>query len=151
MPLIFEGILMCVGLYWLITATTTLPLWKGTSLAGGLLPTIVSAIMIILLIFRIVTQLRSGKYTKEYFKETFKDFNWKCMIPLLIGIGVLILAQLIGLFLSLTVMLFCWLKFLSKYSWIKSLVVTVCVMAVLYGIFKAWLVVPLPQGLLGLV
>ena len=151
MPLIFEGILMCVGLYWLITATTTLPLWKGTSLAGGLLPTIVSAIMVALLIYRIVTQLRSGKYTKEYFKETFKDFNWKCMVPLLIGIAVLILAQLIGLFLSLTVMLFCWLKFLSKYSWIKSLVVTVCVMAVLYGIFKAWLVVPLPQGLLGLV
>ena len=64
MSLIFEGILLCIGLYWLITATTTLPLWKGTSLAGGLLPTIVSAIMILLLLFRIISQLRSGEFTK---------------------------------------------------------------------------------------
>ena len=151
MSLIFEGILLCIGLYWLITATTTLPLWKGTSLAGGLLPTIVSAIMILLLLFRIISQLRSGEFTKERFKETFKEFNWKCMVPLGIGILVVVGTKLIGLFISLTIMLFCWLKFLSGYGWKKSLLVTICVMAVLYGVFKAWLVVPLHKGLLGLV
>lgn len=151
MPLIFEGILLCIGLYWLITATTSLPLWKGTSLAGGLLPTVISAIMILLLLFRIISQLRSGKVNKEYFKETFQAFDWKCMVPVAIGILVVLGTKLIGLFLSVTIMLFCWLKFLSGYSWKKSLLVTVCVMAILYGVFKAWLAVPLPKGLLGIV
>ena len=151
MPLLFEGLLLVVGLYWFITSTTSLPLWKGMSLGGGLIPAIASGIMIVLLIFRIISRFRESKINKEYFKESFKDFDLRAMIPIAIGIGVLIGIKLIGMILSLTIMLFCWLKFLSKYSWLKSLLITVCVMCVLYGIFRAWLVVPLPKGMLGLI
>ena len=151
MQLIFELILLVIGLYWFGTAVFTLPLWKGNSLAGGLLPAVVSAIFIILLLFRIVNELRSGKVNKAYFKESFKTIDWKCMVPLLVALVVIVGMKLIGLFLTLTIMLFCWLKFLSGYSWKKSLIVTVCVMAVLYGVFRLWLVVPLPKGLLDLV
>lgn len=151
MPLIFEGLLTAVGLYWFITSVTSLPPWKGMSLGGGLIPSIASGIMVVLLIVRIVNRFRTEKINGAYFKETFKDFDWRALIPIAIGIGIVVGIKLIGMLLSLTIMLFCWLKFLSKYSWLKSLVVTVCVMAVLYGIFKAWLMVPLPKGMLDLI
>lgn len=151
MQLIFEGLLLVVGLYWFGTSVFTLPLWRGNSIAGGLLPAFASGVMILLLLFRIVQEIRSGKVNKAYFVDAFKETNWRCLVPLLIGVVVVIGTHVIGLFLSLTIMLFCWLKFLSGYGWVKSLLVTVCVMAVLYGIFKAWLVVPLPKGMLNLI
>lgn len=151
MQLIFECLLLLVGVYWCGTAVFTLPLWRGTSIAGGLLPTFASGVMILLLIYRIVTEIRSGKVNKSYFVDSFKEIDWRCLVPILIGISVVIGTHIIGLFLSLTVMLFCWLKFLSSYSVAKSLTITVCVMAVLYGIFKAWLIVPLPKGLLNFI
>lgn len=150
MQLIFEVILLCIGLYWCGTAVCTLPLWRGNSIAGGLLPAFASGVMVLLLLYRIIKELRSGNVGKSYFSESFKAIDWKCMVPLLIGVVVLGSTYVIGLFLSLTIMLFCWLKFLSGYGWLKSLLVTVCVMAVLYAIFKLWLVVPLPKGMLGL-
>lgn len=151
MQLIFEGLLMLVGLYWFGTSVFTLPLWRGNSIAGGLLPAFASGVMILLLAYRMIQVVRSGKVNKAYFTDSFKEIDWRCLLPLLIGAVVVVGTYTIGLFLSLTIMLFCWLKFLSGYSWFKSLAVTVCVMVILYGIFKVWLVVPLPKGMLNLI
>lgn len=151
MTLIIDGILLCVGSYWFVTSVTSLTLFQGMSIGGGLLPAFASGLLILLVIIEIVNTFRKEKIDKAYFQKTIRDVNWKDMIPLGIGVLCLIGSWLIGLFLTLTVMLFCWLKVLSKYSWKKSAVVTVCVMAFLYGVFKLWLRLPLPQGLLGLV
>ena len=134
-------------------ALNMMPAWlsDGMSIGGGLLPAFASGLLILLVIIEIVNTFRKEKIDKAYFQKTIRDVNWKDMIPLGIGVLCLIGSWLIGLFLTLTVMLFCWLKVLSKYSWKKSAVVTVCVMAFLYGVFKLWLQLPLPHGLLGLV
>lgn len=150
MVLIVNLVLLGVGLYWCITAVTTMPLWKGISLAGGLLPAVASGVMVLLLLFELLDILKKNKINKEYFVDSFKAVNWKDMIPVAVGIGNLIGIQLIGMLLTLTIMLFCWLKFLSGYSVKKSAVITICVMLFLYGVFKMWLKLPLPKGLLGL-
>lgn len=150
MVLIVNLVLLGVGLYWCITAVTTMPLWKGISLAGGLLPAVASGVMVLLLLFELLDILKKNKINKEYFVSSFKAVNWKDMIPVAVGIGNLIGIQLIGMLLTLTIMLFCWLKFLSGYSVKKSAVITICVMLFLYGVFKMWLKLPLPKGLLGL-
>ena len=151
MPLIIDGILLIIGLYWFITSVTALTLFQGMSIGGGLLPAFASGLLIVLVIIEIVNTFRKQTVNKEYFQKTIKDVNWKDMRPLGIGILCLVGNWLIGLFLTMTVMLFCWLKFLSKYSWKKSALVTVCWMAFLYAVFKFWLQLPLPQGLLGLI
>ena len=151
MPLIIDGILLVIGLYWFVTSVTSLTLFQGMSIGGGLLPAFASGLLIILVLVEAVKTLRSEKIDKEYFRKTVADVKWKQMIPLGIGILCLVGNWLIGLFLTMTIMLFCWLKFLSKYNWKKAAVVTVCWMAFLYGVFKLWLQLPLPQGLLGLI
>lgn len=151
MLLIVNLILLAVSLYWCLTAVTTMPLWRGISLAGGLLPAAAGGIMAVLLVFELIDICKNNTINREYFVNSFKEVHWKDMVPVLVGLGILAGIKLIGMFLSLTVMLFCWLKFLSGYSVKKSAIVTVCVMLFLYGVFKAWLKLPLPQGLLGFV
>ena len=149
MSIIFEIFLLIVAIYWDVTAFTTLPLWKGTSIAGGMVPAIISTIMIILIVYRLIKQYKNGELTKEYIAGSAKDINWKSYLPILIA--VVLLAKVLGLFITLTIMLFLWLRFLSGCSWGKSLLITAIVMAVIYGIFIAWLVVPLPKGMLGII
>lgn len=151
MPLIFDLVLLVIGIFWFCCAVFTLPLWNGMSIAGGMIPAVASGILIVLLVVRIVKLIRTEKIDRAYFRRTFHEVDWRSLIPLVIGLLVLIGIQLVGMLISLTVMLFCWLKFLSGYSLKKSFLITICVMAVLYGIFKLWLVVPLPKGLLDLI
>lgn len=151
MPLIIDLVLLGMGAYWLLTSTTALPLWKGISLGGGLVPAIASGVMVLLLAANIVRILRTEKVGKAYFAESFRAVNWKELAPLLIALAVLAGTQVVGLFLSLTVMLFAWLKCLSHYSLKRSAVVTLLVMLFLFAVFKLWLKLPLPQGVLGLV
>ena len=151
MPILFELFLLIVAIYWDVTAVTKLPLWRGTSIAGGLLPAAVSTITIILIVYRMIKHYKNGDFNKAYFTESFREVKWKSYLPILIGIAVVLVAKVLGLFITLTIMLFLWLKFLSGCSWGKSVLITVIVMAVIYGIFIAWLVVPLPKGMLGII
>jgi hypothetical protein len=42
------------------------------------------------------------------------------------------------------------MRFLSKYSWLKSLAVGVVFTGFIFGVFRLWLSVPFPKGLLGI-
>ena len=48
MPLIIDGILLCVGSYWFVTSVTSLTLFQGMSIGGGLLPAFASGLLILL-------------------------------------------------------------------------------------------------------
>lgn len=150
MLLVIDGLLFCVGLYWFGTSVIKLPLWKGMSLGGGLLPAFASGVMLVLLIVNMVGIFRKEKVNKAYFAESLQKISKRELIPLAIGLLVLVGNWLIGLFLTLTVMLFCWLKFLSGYKVKTALPVTILVMAFIFAVFKVWLKLPLPSGLLGL-
>lgn len=150
MPLILDALLVCVGAYWLFTSLTTLQMWKGISIGNALIPTAASGIFIILLLIHLIGIIRKERINKEYFLISFQAVAWKEMIPLGIGVASLAGTYLAGIMLMMALMLFCWLKFLSGYKPGYSALVTAVVMACIYGIFKLWLKLPLPQGLLGI-
>jgi hypothetical protein len=150
MPLIFDLILLGIGIFWFGTAVTGLTLWKGLSIGNGLVPGAASAIMMAMLLITISKTLRTTKINRQYFEDSFKAINWREMIPLLIAVGCIVSTFLIGMLLTMTVMVFCWLKFLSGYGIKRSALTTVGSMLFIYGVFKLWLQVPLPRGLLGI-
>lgn len=150
MPLIFDLLLLVAGIYWFSTAVTTLTLWQGLSIGNGLLPGVASGIMIVLLSVTIIKTLKSTKINQQYFQDTFKAINWREMIPFLIAIGCVVGTFLIGMLLTMTIMVFCWLRFLSGYGTKRSALTTIGVMLFIYGVFKLWLQLPLPSGLLGI-
>lgn len=151
MEVIFEIFLLCVGGYWCGTALTTLPLWKNGSISGGLLPAFASGVMCVLLLVRIINSIKNGELKKEKFSQSVKDFDAKAFAPVLIGILVVIGIKTLGMLITLAIVLFIWLKFISKASWLQSILITVLTMVVIYAIFKMWLVVPFPKGMLKLI
>ena len=53
MPLIIDGILLCVGSYWFVTSVASLTLFQGMSIGGGLLPAFASGLLILLVIINL--------------------------------------------------------------------------------------------------
>ena len=104
MILIVNLVLLGVSLFWFITAVTTMPLWQGISLAGGLLPAVASGVMTLLLFFELRDILKRNKINKEYFLNSFSEVNWKDMIPIVVGLCILAGIKLIGMLLTLTIM-----------------------------------------------
>ncbi|MCT1776501.1 tripartite tricarboxylate transporter TctB family protein [Brachybacterium sp. p3-SID957] len=73
-------------------------------------------------------------------------------VPLIFGIllAAILLTQVIGLLLSLTVMMFAIVVFVEKKPLVPAVLASLAVLAVAYLIFVQLLGVPLPQGMLGI-
>ena len=71
------------------------------------------------------------------------------MIPVGAMILILLCNLLVCMLPSCMVVSFLWLKLFEKYSWKTSIIATVLLFVFIYGIFKLWLNVPFPTGLLG--
>ena len=66
-----------------------------------------------------------------------------------LGIGVLLLSKYIGLLTSLGLCVIAYLKIQGKDSWLKSIIIGVCMVVFLYLVFVLFLHVPVPKGPLG--
>ena len=67
----------------------------------------------------------------------------------ILGIGVLLLSKYIGLLTSLGLCVIAYLKIQGKDSWLKSIIIGVCMVVFLYLVFVLFLHVPVPKGPLG--
>ena len=77
------------------------------------------------------------------------DFTWEALIPVAALLGLVFCSYLVGMLLSMTGYIFLWLKFIEKHKTTSSLTISLGCVLVIYGIFVAWLHVPMPKGLLG--
>lgn len=71
MPLIIDGILLCVGSYWFVTSVTSLTLFQGMSIGGGLLPAFASGLLILLVIIGSSTHFGRKRSTRRIFKRPY--------------------------------------------------------------------------------
>lgn len=66
-----------------------------------------------------------------------------------LGIGVLLLSEYLGMLICLGLCVLIYLKVQGKESWKKAIIISLCMMAFLYVIFVMFLHVPVPKGPLG--
>ena len=71
------------------------------------------------------------------------------MLFMLLGTGVLLLSDYLGQLTCLVLSVIAYLKIWGREKWIKSIVIGVCMVAFLYGVFVLLLHVPVPNGPLG--
>lgn len=147
---IINIVLLFSGAVWCLTSVIKFDFWNGTSTGAGFLPIITSALMVVLTLPGLAGELRKAKEDKSYFKESFGKLKKREFIPVAVVSGVLLASYVLGLMSAMTIMVFGWLKWISGYKAGKSLFVTVLVMSVICGVFKIWLQLPFPKGLLGI-
>jgi len=103
---------------------------------SGFFPTITGALLLLMSILAVISEskLETPKFWIFHFH------------PIIMAVGVVLLAMLIGFFPALTLYVFGWLKWYEKYNLKTSLLATVLTITGMYGVFAMWLRVPFPVG-----
>ena len=141
MTFIIEIIGVITGVFYVIMGVTKYGLWAGITINGGFMPAVCGGLVAILSILMIISKIKKGTKAEKFEK--------KALIPVGAMILILLCNLLVGMLPACMVVSFLWLKFFEKYSWKTSIIATVLLFVFIYGIFKLWLNVPFPTGLLG--
>ncbi len=133
---VFPTIATAIGALWVAVGLSRYGWISDGKPSSGFFPVIVGALLAAIGIVAIVSELKI---------EPPRFFSVH-LHPLLATVAVVVFALLVGFFPALSVYVFGWLKAYEKYTWRFSLLVTVVTIALVYGVFAAWLRVPFPRG-----
>ncbi|SFP70053.1 Tripartite tricarboxylate transporter TctB family protein [Oscillibacter sp. PC13] len=141
MTYIVEIVSIIAGIAYMLTGILRYGIWKGISIGGGFMPLLCGGLVTLFSVLMLISKIKKG--------EKAEKFDKKALIPVGAMIAILLCNYLVSLLGACIVVAFLWLKFIEKYSVRKSLLVSVIMFAAVYGIFRLWLNVPFPEGLLG--
>ena len=141
MTYIVEIVSIIAGVVYMLTGILRYGLWKGISISGGFMPLLCGGLVALFSALMLISKIKKGEKAEKMDAEAFR--------PVGAMVAILLCNYLVGLLGACIVVAFLWLKFIEKYSVGKSLLVSVIMFAAVYGIFRLWLNVPFPEGLLG--
>ena len=134
---IIPAITFFLGLLWLFYGLKNYGWWDEGP-GSGFFPSIIG---VLLSGISIIALLEGRKpEPPEYIKASY--------YPLLAAIATVIIAIIIGFFPAMFLFLQGWMRLYEKFSWKKSLPISIMTTALLYGVFAMWLMVPFPAGLI---
>lgn len=128
-----------IGFYWVIEGFN-LGVWGTTSPGPGFFPILAGALTVL---FSLII-LRKNLKEQTDNKMTKSNLKWLFIVPLIVLIIVFAMNYL-GMMVSLAIFLLFWFKRIEKFSWKKTIILTMSIMVVLYFVFAAWLKVPFPK------
>ena len=89
----------------------------------------------------------AGRAVAERMSQFVAWSELKLVLSVLIPACVYVLAvQLIGIYVASAVYIALFMRWLGKYSWVKSVVIGVVVSATIFAMFEIWFKVPLYKG-----
>ena len=134
----------------ILTKVQGLQLIKGGQMGPGFFPTI-CGIMVLLEAARRIARAKTAQAEKEELETNILNLTElkNLLLFMLLGTGVLLLSDYLGLLTCLGLSVIAYLKIWGREKWIKSIVIGVCMVAFLYGVFVLFLHVPVPKGPLG--
>ena len=89
----------------------------------------------------------AGRAVAERMSQFVAWSELKLVLSVLIPACVYVLAvQLIGIYVASAVYIALFMRWLGKYSWVKSVIIGVVVSATIFAMFEIWFKVPLYKG-----
>jgi len=134
-----------LGLYWIVMGIIY-GFWEETGPASGFTPVVFGLIVTVSSVALFWQSLRSKKDKKQIItKKELLDLFKICLAVCL----VIFCIPRLGTFTSLGLLLVIGIKLISSSTWLMATCTGAGITVILYLVFKVWLMVPLPQGLLG--
>lgn len=138
---IFSLLFLLIGIVWAVNGIR-LGVWSGMTPAPGLFPLVVGGLLTVLSAVNFFSYLKKTEEQQENKRERqvllfFITYILACSI----------LINILGMLLTLILSMLLWFKVVVGYKWIKTLVMTACIIAGIYAVFVLWLKVPFPQFL----
>lgn len=117
--------------------------WAHDGPQAGYFPLRIGLLIALASIVVIVRALRSRADTSLFVEWVKLIPVSKVLFPLVIYVGVM---QYLGLYVASTLFVASLMRWLGRYSWIKCIVVSVAMSAVIFYLFEIQFSVPLPKG-----
>ncbi len=145
MKIVFYTLLILLSVFYLSQAFE-FGLWQGYGPGPGLLPVILGFTMLILSIF----QLFSHDGLKSQDKEIFltKEEAKRLAILLVVNIVAIVLLESVGFIVVITAFAFVILFFMDKWTFTKSITLSLGLSIVCWILFAVVFKLPLPEGIL---
>ena len=141
MTYIVEIFSIAAGAFYIYMGAAKYGWWKGISISGGFMPIVCGALLVLFSVLMVISKARRGQKAEK--------IDPKALIPVGAMVLILLLNYLLGLVGACIAVAFLWLRLMEKYSWGKSAFVSLVLFVCVYGIFRMWLNVPFPTGLIG--
>lgn len=115
--------------------------WEGGRPESGFIGVIFGTIV---LVFALIMGLRL--LIRKDLKISFQ-FNKSSAIPVLAAVLCVFFIYLFGIVAAVFLFIALWMRFISKYAWKKTIIVSLIFTLFVYGVFRLWLHVPFPTGI----
>ncbi len=157
MTLVFDLFLVAVGIVWTAFGIGRYGFWADDVPGSGFVPVLVGCMIIILSLVDAFSWFRSSHCSsaaKGTVSEEHQDlFAWiptqlRPLVPVAYAILGIIIFRYVGAVTACFSICLVWLLFVCKKPWVKAVLISLVVSAVVYGIFDLWLKIPFPNGLL---
>ena len=138
---IFSLLFLLIGIVWAVNGIR-LGVWSEITPAPGLFPLVVGGLLTVLSAVNFFSYLKKPEEQQENKRERqvllfFITYILACSI----------LINILGMLFTLIFSLILWFKVVVGYKWVKTLIMTACIIAGIYAVFVFWLKVPFPQFL----
>lgn len=141
MTYIIEILGIVAGLFYIIYGLGKYGWWEGISISGGFMPVVCGSFVVVCATLMLIDKIRK--------KEKAEKFNVRALIPVGAMLLILVCNYFIGMLGACVLVMFLWLRFFEKYSWLKSAVISAVIFVGVFAIFRLWLNVPFPKGIIG--
>ncbi len=141
MDLVIVIIEIIVAIVWIQQGIVRYEFWTDGKPGGGFVPVIFAVLVLGAALAILIREIFGKKSTKE--KYTFQPGAFLPAAAAVLG-GFMI--QVLGIALSVFLFTTIWMRYLSKYNWVKTLISSALFTIFIYGIFRMWLRVPFPSG-----
>ncbi|WP_319757940.1 tripartite tricarboxylate transporter TctB family protein [uncultured Sphaerochaeta sp.] len=140
MDIVIVIIEILVAIVWIQQGVVRYVFWENGRPGGGFVP-VIFAVIVLAAALAILIKVVFGKNQKETYV-----FQPSAFIPVVAAVLGGFMLQVGGIGFSVFLFTSIWMRFLSKYSWVKTLITSAIFTFFIYGIFRMWLRVPFPQG-----
>ena len=141
MDIIIVIIEIIVAIVWIQQGIVRYDFWTNGKPGGGFIPVIFAGIVLGGALVILIREVAGKKSTKEKY-----TFGPGAFLPAAAAVLGGFMLQVVGIVLTVFLFTSIWMRFLSKYSWVKTLISSTLFTLFIYGIFRLWLRVPFPQG-----
>lgn len=156
--IIFSVFLIVISIIW-IGEGLRLGLWiPGVSAGSGLVPTAFATLTLVTSLYVIFKSLKNRNVSaaKPADAETVEEVEeekenlFRIFIPVFFCIGAIFCLKYFGLVITVVLVSFLWMNYISKLGLKKSLIFTVCITLFVYLVFEFWLRIPFPGEIIRL-
>lgn len=137
---------IAVSVLWIQQGFARYGFWEDKTPSGGFVPIIfallVLGVSLVILFRKLIRKESNGG------DGAVKVFHFDNFIPATGAIVGALMIQLVGIAPAVFFFSAIWMRYLSKYSWVKSLLSSAVFTVFIYGVFRFWLRVPFPRGII---